>query len=230
MHEALRDGPDISIIAALIGNPANANMLLALVAGPALTATELANEAGVTLPTVSGHLARLHEAGLVSVERQGRHRYFRLADPDVVALLEALLPVAARAGHLRTRTGPRDPELRRARSCYDHLAGDLAVKMFESFLARGVLQRKGRTVRITAEGHRFFARKDIDIAAIEHGRRPLCLPCLDWSERRSHLSGALGAAIFSHILARGWASRRAGSRIVRFAAGGERSIMAWYSG
>ena len=226
----MRAGPDISVIAALIGNPANANMLLALVAGPALTATELAHEAGLMLPTVSGHLAKLESSGLVTVERQGRHRYFRLADPDVVALLEALLPVAARAGHLRTRTGPRDPELRRARSCYDHLAGDLAVRMFEFFLDRGVLSRQGDEVRITAEGRQSFARKNLDIAALEGERRPLCRYCLDWSERRGHLSGALGAAIFSHILARGWASRRAGSRIVRFAAGGERAIAAWYSG
>jgi DNA-binding transcriptional ArsR family regulator len=224
------DGPDISIIAALIGTPANANMLMALMPGPALTATELAHEAGVTLPTVSGHLGRLEQAGLVTVERQGRHRYYRLADPDVVAVLEALLPVAARAGHLRTRTGPRDPELRRARSCYDHLAGDLAVRMFDSFVARGLLKRDGDELHLTAKGRRAFAGKAIDLAAIEQERRPLCRCCLDWSERRSHLSGALGAAIFDHMLARGWASRRAGSRIVRFAPGGEQKITAWYAG
>jgi hypothetical protein len=199
------------------------------VAGPALTATELAGEAGVTRSTVSGHLAKLEKASLVTVERQGRHRYFRVADPDVVALLEALLPVAARAGHLRLRAGPRDPELRRARSCYDHLAGDLAVRMFDAFVDRGLLGRKGEALRVTAAGRRFFARKEIDIAAIEHSRRPLCRCCLDWSERRSHLSGALGAAIFSHILTQGWAARRAGSRIVRFAPGGEQNIAAWYS-
>ena len=132
----MKEGPDISIIAALIGNPASANMLMALMAGPALTATELAQESGLTLSTASGHLARLEQAGLVAVERQGRHRYFRLADPDVAIALEGLMPVAARAGHLRVRTGPRDPELRRARSCYDHLAGDLAVKMFDRFIER----------------------------------------------------------------------------------------------
>jgi DNA-binding transcriptional ArsR family regulator len=116
----MREGPDISIVAALIGNPASANMLMALLAGPALTATELAQESGLSLSTASGHLAKLAKAGLVAVVRQGRHRYFRLADPDVAIALEALIPVAARAGHLRVRTGPRDPELRLARSCYDH--------------------------------------------------------------------------------------------------------------
>ena len=123
----MKAGPDISPIAALIGNPANANMLMALMAGPALTATELAQEAGLTPSTVSGHLAKLEKAGLVETARQGRHRYFRLADPDVAHALEGLMPVAARAGLMRVRTGPRDPELRRARSCYDHLAGDLAA-------------------------------------------------------------------------------------------------------
>ena len=121
----MKEGPDISIVAALIGNPACANMLTALLSGPALTATELAQEAGLTASTVSGYLARLEKRGLVAIERQGRHRYFRLADADVAIALEALMPVAARAGHLRVRTGPRDPELRHARSCYDHLAGDL---------------------------------------------------------------------------------------------------------
>src|SRR5829696_2796946 len=138
----MREGPDISIIAALIGNPACANMLMALLAGPALTATELAQEAGLMLSTVSGHLAKLERAGLVAIEKQGRHRYFRLADRDVAIALEGLMPVAARAGHLRVRTGPRDPELRRARSCYDHLAGDLAVKTFDRLVDRKLVARR----------------------------------------------------------------------------------------
>jgi DNA-binding transcriptional ArsR family regulator len=226
----MKEGPDISIVAALIGNPACANMLTALLAGPALTATELAQEAGLSLSTVSGHLDRLEKASLVAVERQGRHRYFRLADPDVALALEALMPVATRAGHLRVRTGPRDPELRRARSCYDHLAGDLAVKMFDRFVARRLLLRRGDELRLTREGRDFFECAGIDIGVLDGGRRPLCRPCLDWSERRSHLSGTLGAAIFDHILARGWAARRAGSRIVRFAPGGEQKITGWYAG
>lgn len=224
----MREGPDISAVAALIGNPSNAHMLMALMAGPALTATELANEAGITLSTVSGHLARLEDARLVVVERQGRHRYYRLADRDVAAALEALMPVAARAGHLRTRTGPRDPELKRARSCYDHLAGDLAVRMFESFIARRHLLRSGDELRMTEAGQRYLVQHGIDVAQLERGRRPLCRCCLDWSERRSHLSGALGAALFELMLARKWAVREAGTRIVRFAPGGERKIAACF--
>ena len=225
----MKEGPDISIIAALIGNPACANMLTSLMSGPALTATELAQEAGLTPSTVSGYLARLESAGLVAIERQGRHRYFRLADPDVAIAIEALMPLAARAGHLRVRTGPRDPELRRARSCYDHLAGDLAVTMFDRFVERRLVARRDGKLGVTAEGRRFFAKSGIDLEDLEGGRRPLCQPCLDWSERRSHLGGALGAAILKHIVAGGWANREAKTRVVRFSAAGEQRFRAWLS-
>jgi DNA-binding transcriptional ArsR family regulator len=225
----MKEGPDISIVAALIGNPACANMLTALLSGPALTATELAQEAGLTPSTVSGYLGRLESAGLVAIERQGRHRYFRLADADVATALEALMPVAARAGHLRIRTGPRDPELRHARSCYDHLAGDLAVTMFDRFVGRRLLARRDGQLSVTAEGRRFFARAGFDVEELENGRRPLCQPCLDWSERRSHLSGTLGAAILKHIVARGWADREPKTRVVRFSAAGEQKLKAWFS-
>jgi DNA-binding transcriptional ArsR family regulator len=225
----MKEGPDISIVAALIGNPACANMLMALLAGPALTATELAQEAGLTPSTVSGHLGRLERAGLVATERQGRHRYFRLADPDVAIALEGLMPVATRAGHLRVRTGPRDPELRRARSCYDHLAGDLAVKMLDRLLERKLVARRGDALRVTDDGRRFFARAGIDVDALDQGRRPLCRPCLDWSERRSHLSGTLGAAVFQYVLARGWAVHERKTRVVRFTPAGEQKMQAWFS-
>jgi DNA-binding transcriptional ArsR family regulator len=225
----MKEGPDISIIAALIGNPASANMLMALMAGPALTATELAQEAGLTLSTASGHLAKLEKAGLVAIARQGRHRYFRLADSDVAVALESLMPLAARAGHIRVRTGPRDPELRRARSCYDHLAGDLAVKMLDRFLERGLLTRRGEDLRLTSTGRDFFARGGIDVDGLDGGRRPLCRCCLDWSERRYHLSGVLGAVIFQKILAQRWAVCEPKTRVVRFSAAGESRLKAWLS-
>jgi DNA-binding transcriptional ArsR family regulator len=228
-NQTMKEGPDISIIAALIGNPASANMLMALMAGPALTATELAQEAGLMLSTVSGHLAKLENARLVAVERQGRHRYFRLADASVATALEGLIPLAARAGHTRIRTGPRDAELRRARSCYDHLAGDLAVRMFDRFTERRFLARRGDSLQVTPGGRRFFASAGIDIDTLDTGRRPLCRSCLDWSERRAHLGGALGGAIFGRILALKWAAREAGTRVVRFSASGERKMQAWIS-
>jgi DNA-binding transcriptional ArsR family regulator len=225
----MREGPDISKVAALIGNPACANMLTALMAGPALTATELAREANLSLSTASGHLARLERAGLVAIARQGRHRYFRLADRDVAAALESLMPVAARAGHMRVRTGPRDPELRRTRSCYDHLAGDLAVRMFDRFVADGILAHRNDEVRVTPRGQRWFSEHGIDTDSLARGRRDLCRCCLDWSERSYHLGGALGAAIFMEILTRGWAVRDARTRVVRFSAAGERRLVAWFS-
>jgi DNA-binding transcriptional ArsR family regulator len=225
----MKEGPDISVVAALIGNPARANMLMALLAGPALTATELAQEAGLGLSTVSEHLAMLEDAGFVAIARQGRHRYFRLANPDVALALEGLIPIAARAGHRRVRTGPRDPELRRARSCYDHLAGHLAVAMLDRFIERRLLARRAEAIRMTEDGRRFFSRSGIDLSALEGGRRELCRTCLDWSERRSHLGGALGAAVFDRILARGWAVREAKTRIVRFSTAGEQRLRAWFS-
>jgi hypothetical protein len=152
-----------------------------------------------------------------------------LADPDVAAALEGLMPVATRAGHLRVRTGPRDPQLRRARSCYDHLAGDLAVKMFDRFIERRLLARRDDEVRVTREGKNFFSCAGIDIDALDGGRRPLCRPCLDWSERRSHLGGMLGAAILDHVVARRWAVCDAKSRVVRFSATGEQKMASWFS-
>jgi DNA-binding transcriptional ArsR family regulator len=224
------EGPDISIVAALIGNPASANMLLALMAGPALTSTELAQEAGLSLATTSGHLARLEKARLVTIERQGRHRYYRLTDDVVARALEGLLPLAERAGHLRTRPGPRDPQLRYARSCYDHLAGDLAVQMYDHFIANRFITRDADDLSLTPSGRDFFLHSSIDLVALEPGHRRLCRPCLDWSERRCHLAGTLGAAIFAHFLAQRWATRGPGVRVVGFTPDGERAIKVWFSG
>jgi DNA-binding transcriptional ArsR family regulator len=223
----MREGPDISIVAALIGNPASAAMLMALMGGIALTASELATEAGITLATASGHLSKLKRHGLVAAEHQGRHLYVRLADADVSAAIEALCPLAARAGHMRTRPGPRDPELRHARSCYDHIAGALAVATLERLLDGALVRRDGEELHITEAGRNFFAARGVDVASLEKARRPLCRTCLDWSERRHHLGGGLGAAIFTAIEERGWVMRDKGTRILRFAKRGEERIRDW---
>ena len=216
----MKDGPNIAAIAALLGDPARANMLTALMQGQALTASELAQEAGVALSTASGHLGRLQEAGLVGIEKQGRHRYFRLSGADVAGVLEGLMGVAARTGHLRVRTGPRDPELRQARVCYDHLAGDAAVRMYDHLQAAGMIAESGGALRVTKAGERFFSALGIDLNALANGRRPLCRACLDWSERRYHLGGALGAALLNQIYDRGWAKRVPNSRVVTFTKAG----------
>ena len=151
----MKAGPDIALIASLVGDPARANMLTALMSGGALTASELAHEAGVTLQTGSSHLAKLEKGGLITLQKQGRHRYFRLSGPDVPAVLEGLMGLAARAGHLRTRTGPKDPALRRARVCYDHLAGDLGVELFDSLVLRRLLAQGNQGDRTDAQGRTF---------------------------------------------------------------------------
>ena len=135
----MREGPDIAHIASLVGDPARANMLTALIGGTALTASELALEAGVMLPTASSHLAKLMGGGLLKLTVQGRHRYYALAGPHIAAMLESITGVAATVGPQRVRPGPRDKPMREARVCYDHLAGDLAVAMFDGLLAQGVL-------------------------------------------------------------------------------------------
>jgi DNA-binding transcriptional ArsR family regulator len=221
----MKEGPDIALIGALIGDPARANMLAALMSGKALTASELAAEAGIGAPTASAHLKRLEEGGLVRPTRQGRHRYFALTGADVGAVLEALMGLAARRGHLRTRTGPADPALRKARVCYDPLAGDLGVQLYESLAAQRCLV-PGEVPLLTGAGRALARNQAIDIAALEGARRPLCRACLDWSARRSHLAGSLGAAFLARFEALGWARRVKGSRAVRFSASGEAAFRA----
>jgi DNA-binding transcriptional ArsR family regulator len=220
----MKDGPSIVNIAALIGDHARAEMLTALVAGQALTATELAQVASITKQTASAHLAKLTDARLVEVESQGRHRYFRLADPDVAQLIESLMGVAFRAGAVRLRSGPREPELRKSRVCYDHLAGELGVLAFESIKKRRFLALREGELNLAPSGRDFFQELGIDVAAIEGKRRVLCRTCLDWSERRHHLAGSLGEAFLDRCYALGWAKRVPGTRIVRFTPAGERAF------
>ncbi len=220
----MREGPDIARIASLVGDPARANMLTALMNGGALTASELALEAGVSLPTASSHLAKLGDGGLLSQSSQGRHRYFRLAGQQVAAMLEAIMGVAATAGPQRARPGPRDASMREARVCYDHLAGDHAVAMLDGFLARGILTASDDDIALGDAGPSFFSAVGIDLAALPGKRRPVCRACLDWSVRRSHLAGSLGAAILDRILADKWARRDPEGRAVRFTPPGRRAF------
>jgi DNA-binding transcriptional ArsR family regulator len=205
----MKDGPMIARVAALIGDPARANMLTALTDGRALTASELGHAAGVAPPTASGHLAQLVAGGLVSVEKQGRHRYHRLADADVAQTIEGLMGLAERTGAPRIRTGPREPALRRARICYDHLAGERGVALLAGARAAGFLAGEGE-MAVTDAGRAALSRFGVDLDALARNRRPLCRRCLDWSERQSHLGGALGAAVLARLLDQGWARREAG--------------------
>lgn len=216
----MKEGPDIARIAALIGDPARANILSALMSGKALTATELASEAGVTLQTASAHLAKLEAGGLTHVRKSGRHKYFTLAGPDVAHVLEALMGLAAGQGHLRTRTGPKDVALREARVCYNHLAGARGISMYDAMLLRGDLTAEGDKVALTAQGVAFVEGFGIDLAALQQARAPVCRSCLDWSARRTHLAGGLGRAMLARMEVLGWAKRQEGSRVVIFTPAG----------
>lgn len=210
----MKEGPVIASVAALLGDPARANILTALMDGRALTVSELAEAAGVTIQTASGHLAKLDAAKLLTAQKQGRHRYFRLSGPDVAQVLEALMGLAQRTGATRVRTGPSDAALRAARVCYDHLAGERGVELLSGVRQRGFIAGQ-EELALTDKGRAFFGEFGIDLARLEKGRRPVCRACLDWSERRSHLGGALGAEILFRMLEKGWARRDAG-RVVTF--------------
>jgi DNA-binding transcriptional ArsR family regulator len=220
----MKDGPHIVAIAALIGDRARSEILTALLGGQALTATELSEVAEVSKATTSAHLARLVEAKLLAVESQGRHRYFRLADDDVAQLMESLLGVAYRAGAVRLKSSPREPDLRNARVCYDHLAGDLGVFAFDAFKKRRWITHDGDDLALSRPGVEFCREFGIDVEAARGSRRPMCRVCLDWSVRRHHLAGHVGAQLLQRYYDLGWAKRRKGTRIVDFTPRGEREF------
>ncbi|KAA9367797.1 ArsR/SmtB family transcription factor [Ochrobactrum quorumnocens] len=214
----MKDGPIIASVAALLGDPARANMLTALMDGRALTVSELASAAGVTIQTASGHLSKLDVANLLVAEKQGRHRYFRLSGVDVAQVLEGLMGLAQRTGAVRVRTGPKDHALRKARICYDHLAGERGVEMLEASYKLGLFGDASEPL-LTDEGKSFFSCLGIDVDMLQKGKRPLCRHCLDWSERRNHLGGALGAALLKNFIDKGWARREEG-RVIAFSPNG----------
>jgi DNA-binding transcriptional ArsR family regulator len=223
---AMKEGPDIARLAALIGEPARANILTALMTGKALTATELAHEAGVTPQTASAHLGKLEDNGLLLQRKQGRHRYYALANDDVARVLEGLMGLATLSGHLRSRPGPRDAALRRARVCYNHLAGGAGTRLFDALTAGGHVAAAGDDLALTARGLALARGLGIDVDALSRARAPLCRACLDWSERRPHLAGSLGRAVLARIEDLGWARRNRATRVVTFSAAGERAFAA----
>ena len=216
-------------VAALSGDPARASMLNALMDGRALTATELAGVAGITAQTASGHLARMTSVGLLHVEKQGRHRYHRLASPAIARMLESIMQVAAELEPDRKRltVGPRDAALRKARTCYDHFAGRLGVALTDALMERGRIELNSDAGILTDSGMAFLGDIGIDTAPMlarrtKQSGRILCRPCLDWSERRLHIAGAVGAAICAHSQNQGWTRRQEGTRAVTITPKGER--------
>lgn len=214
----------IARIASLVGEPARAAMLLELMDGRALTAHELAKAAHVSAPTASRHLALLVEAGLLHAEPRGRHRYHRLASIDVAKLLESIMQLAGEtpARHAVV-VGPRDAGLRQARMCYDHIAGRLGLAIADGLLAEGAIAFDGDSGHVTDRAATVLQRwgLPLDMQTPPPGRgRPYCRPCLDWSERRAHVAGKLGALICTHCLAQGWLIRKPDSRALTISGAG----------
>ena len=227
-------GADMVRVASLIGDPARSLMLCALMSGQALTAGELAMEGGVTKQTASSHFAKMLEGGLLAVEQQGRHRYYRLANAEVANLLETMITVFDGQSSRKTKPGPRNENMRKARICYDHLAGEMAVTLMDSLLARSYLtleaQPTGTTpLSLSLEGQKFFTDFGIDVQKLETAKRPVCRTCLDWSVRRPHLAGGLGAALLKRFFELGWAKRDGKTRHLTFTTKGEQAFFKTFS-
>ena len=216
------ESSQLAQIGAVIGERGRAQILMALLSGRALTATELADSAGVTRPTASSHLARLQRSRLVAMERQGRHRYFRIATGEIAQLLESMLGAVSSASD--PHVGPKDPALRKARLCYDHLAGEFGVMVYTQLEHRAALHWSRGELALTQDGWRLFDRIGLHPEMVARSRRPLCRACIDWSERRYHLAGAVGAALMSRILELNWATLMPDSRVLRFSVKGERML------
>lgn len=214
----------VAALAALLGDRTRAAICLTLLDGRAWTAGELARTTGVTAPTASEHLDRLVSGGLLVEERQGRHRYVRIAGPEAAHLVETLStharPAAAAGSYRAVRA---EAQLAAARTCYDHLAGRLGVDLLDGLGRNGLVER-GDGIVLTAAGADWLGGLGADVAGMRAGRRPIVRLCLDWTERRSHLAGSAGAAIASAFLERSWIERIDGSRAVRVTDAGARAL------
>jgi len=218
----------IAQIASLMGEPARAAMLLQLMDGRMLTATELARAGNVSAQTASRHLAQMVAAGLMCVEQRGRHRYHRLASGEVARILEALMRIAGDPPvHRAVVVGPRDNAMRMARMCYDHIAGRLGLAIAESLLVAQAIEFDGDGGQVTGRAPQVLQQWGLTLEPEPHASRqlrPYCRPCLDWSERKAHLAGRLGAMICTHCLERGWLTRAAGGRTLVISPEGARTF------
>jgi DNA-binding transcriptional ArsR family regulator len=203
---------EMAELASLVGDVSRAKILAALMDGRASTALELSLAARVTPQTTSSHLAKLLAANLLAVEKQGRHRYYRLSSPQVAHTLETIMALTPH-GPLRHRAKSKiDDDLRKARMCYDHVAGLVGVGISDALIKRGHIVFDGDAGEVTDAGRKFFAKLGIDLSEPQKSHRIFCRPCLDWSERRPHLAGHVGAQIANFCLERSWLARKKGSR------------------
>jgi DNA-binding transcriptional ArsR family regulator len=221
----MNSGPLIAEIAALVSEPARATMLTALLEGRALTATELASAARITPQTASSHLAKLTEAGLLTALKDGRYRYFQLASPKVFEMLDAIMIVAVENRPRFRPFSPQARELGDARICYDHLAGRLSVDIADFFTAHEYIVPIEGAADVTPAGTRFLAEFGIDLASLNLTRREFCRLCLDWTERRAHIAGALGTALTKRCFDLGWIERMKHSSAVIVTPPGQRGFL-----
>ena len=221
----MSNAPQIAEVAALVGDPARANMLVALLGGRALTATELAYAAGVSPQTTSGHLGKLSAARLVLLMKQGRHRYYRLAGPHVAHMLESIMHVAIDGPPRYQPRSKTDDQMRRARTCYDHIAGVLGVDLADSMMAHDFVILGDEAGEVTPTGMEFLTGLGVDLAAARAKRRVFCRPCLDWTERRPHIGGAVGAALAKRCLELKWIEQVRDSRALAITPAGRRGLV-----
>ena len=225
----MSESAQIAEIAALVGDPARANMLSALMDGRALTAGELAYAAGVSPQTTSGHLGKLSTANLVVQMKQGRHRYYRLAGPQVGQMLEGIMNVAL---HAPPRYQPKsrvDEQMRHARTCYDHIAGVLGVALADAMTARDFVVLGDEAGEVTPAGEEFLAKLGVDLSGARAKRRVFCRPCLDWTERRPHIGGAVGAALARRCLELKWVERVRDHRALAVTPAGRRGFQEFFA-
>lgn len=221
----MSNAPQIAEVAALVGDPARANMLCALLGGRALTATELAFAAGVSPQTTSGHLSKLFAARLIVVMKQGRHRYYRLSGQQVAQMLESIMKVALNGPPRFQPKTKLDDKLRHARTCYDHFAGVLGVGIAEGMMARDFVILGDEAGEVTPAGIEFLSKLGVDLSAARAKRRIFCRPCLDWTERRLHIGGAVGAAFATRCFELKWIERIRDNRAVAVTPAGRRGLM-----
>lgn len=217
--------PNISEIASLIEDKSKLTILLALLEGRLLPAYELARLAAISPPTASLHLSKLVQGGLILAEQMGRHRYYRLASSDVAHALEGLMTISPSRTVRPLKESQQNKQVRYARTCYDHLAGVLGVRLTQSFMNLGLLEEAGREFLVTIKGSEFLTSFGIDLSKVQHGRRVFARQCLDWSERRFHLAGSLGAAVTTHFLQIGWIERLPGTRAVMITEKGRKGLL-----
>ncbi len=211
-------------VASLVGDPARANILAALMGGRALTAGELANAAGVSPQTTSGHLGKLNDGRLIACVKQGRHRYYRIATHRVAEMLEGIMAVVADAPPRHRPPSKLDDAMRTARTCYDHFAGKLGVGLTDALCAHGHLALSDDGGEVTDCGVAFFEEFGVDLAAARNRRRIFCRPCLDWTERRPHLGGSVGAVLAQRCFDLGWFEHMRDSRALIVTKAGRRGL------